>query len=187
MTETESLTGQFLIAMPAMTDPNFEQTVTFICQHNEEGALGIVINRTMDLTMGDVLGQMEISPQGCERAGQPVHYGGPVQAERGFVLHDQPGEWESTVAIDERIGLTTSKDILEAIARNEGPERVLIALGYAGWGGGQIEQEITQNAWLSGPADVDLMFSTPVEQRWNRAAGLLGIDLSLLSREAGHA
>jgi putative transcriptional regulator len=187
MTETESLTGQFLIAMPAMTDPNFEQTVSFICQHNKDGALGIVINRTMDLTMGDVLSQMDIPANECRRADQPVHFGGPVQSERGFILHDQPGAWDSTVAIDERIGLTTSKDILEAIARNEGPDHVLIALGYAGWGSGQLEQEITQNAWLSSPADIDLMFSIPVEQRWNRAAGLLGIDLSLLSREAGHA
>lgn len=187
MTETESLTGQFLIAMPAMTDPNFEQTVSFICQHNEDGALGIVINRTMDLTMGDVLGQMEIPSTECNRSGQSVHYGGPVQSERGFVLHDQPDAWDSTVAIDERIGLTTSRDILEAIARNEGPEHALIALGYAGWGGGQLEQEITRNAWLSSPGDIDLMFSTPVEQRWNRAANLLGVDLSLLSREAGHA
>lgn len=187
MSDTESLTGQFLIAMPAMTDPNFEQTVSFICQHNEDGAMGIVINRTMDLTLGDVFQQMEIEADGCRQAGQPVHYGGPVQTERGFVLHDQPGDWDSTVAIDERIGLTTSRDILEAIGRNEGPTRALLALGYAGWGSGQLEHEITQNAWLSGPADIDLMFSTPVEQRWNRAAGLLGIDLSLLSREAGHA
>ncbi|HSH42163.1 MAG TPA: YqgE/AlgH family protein [Arenicellales bacterium] len=187
MSDTESLTGQFLIAMPAMTDPNFEQTVSFICQHNEDGAMGIVINRTMDLTLGDVFQQMEIEADGCKQAGQSVHYGGPVQTERGFVLHDQPGDWDSTVAIDERIGLTTSRDILEAIGRNAGPTRALLALGYAGWGSGQLEHEITQNAWLSGPADIDLMFSTPVEQRWNRAAGLLGIDLSLLSREAGHA
>jgi putative transcriptional regulator len=187
MSETESLTGQFLIAMPAMTDPNFEQTVSFICQHNENGALGIVINRTMDLTMGDVLGQMEIQSKGCKRAEQSVHYGGPVQTERGFILHNQPDAWQSTLRIDGSIGLTTSRDILEAIARNEGPEHALIALGYAGWGSGQIEHEITQNAWLSGPADIDLMFSTPVEQRWSRAAGLLGVDLTLLSREAGHA
>lgn len=187
MSETESLTGQFLIAMPAMTDPNFEQTVSFICQHNEDGALGIVINRTMDLTVGDVLGQMDIPSAECQRSSQPVHYGGPVQTERGFILHDRPGSWESTVTIGEQIGLTTSKDILEAMARNEGPEHVLVALGYAGWGSGQLEQELTRNAWLSSPADIDLMFSTPVEQRWNRAAGLLGIDLSLLSREAGHA
>jgi len=187
MSETESLTGQFLIAMPSMTDPNFEQTVSFICQHDENGALGIVINRTMNLTMGDVLGQMEISANECKRAGQAVHYGGPVQSERGFILHDQPEAWESTLAIGEHIGLTTSRDILESMARNEGPEHALIALGYAGWGSGQLEQEITQNAWLSGPADIDLMFTTPVEQRWSRAAGLLGIDLTLLSREAGHA
>jgi len=187
MSETESLTGQFLIAMPAMTDPNFEQTVSFICQHDENGALGIIINRTMDLTMADVLGQMDIASDECRRAGQPVHYGGPVQTERGFILHDQPEAWESTLSIDGRVGLTTSKDILDAIARNEGPEHVLIALGYAGWGAGQLEQEISQNAWLSGPADTDLMFITPVEQRWSRAAGLLGVDLTLLSREAGHA
>jgi putative transcriptional regulator len=116
-----------------------------------------------------------------------VHYGGPVQTERGFILHNQPDAWQSTLRIDGSIGLTTSRDILEAIARNEGPEHALIALGYAGWGSGQIEHEITQNAWLSGPADIDLMFSTPVEQRWSRAAGLLGVDLTLLSREAGHA
>lgn len=187
MSETESLTGQFLIAMPAMADPHFEQTVSFICQHNENGALGIVINRTMDLTMGDVLGQMDIPADKCFRLKQSVHYGGPVQTERGFILHDQPTAFESTLTIDGRIGLTTSRDILEAIARNEGPGRALIALGYAGWGSGQLEREITQNAWLSGPADVDLMFSTPVEQRWNLAAGLLGVDLTLLSREAGHA
>lgn len=187
MTGTESLTGQFLIAMPAMTDPNFEQTVTFICQHNEDGALGIVINRTMDLTMGDVLGQMNIPSGSCARAGQAVHYGGPVQSERGFILHDRPDAFESTLRIDGGIGLTTSRDILEVIARNEGPERALIALGYAGWASGQLEQEITQNAWLSGPADFELMFSTPVDQRWSRAAGLLGVDLTLLSREAGHA
>lgn len=187
MTETESLTGQFLIAMPAMTDPNFEQTVSYICQHNENGALGIVINRTMELTMGDVFGQMDIPASECICAKQYVHYGGPVQSERGFILHDRPNDWEATLAIDEHIGLTTSRDVLEAIARNEGPQRALMALGYAGWGSGQLEHEITQNAWLSGPADVDLIFSTPVEQRWSRAAGLLGINLTLLSREAGHA
>ena len=187
MTDTESLTGQFLIAMPAMTDPNFEQTVSYICQHNENGALGIVINRTMELTMGDVLGQMSIPSNECAQAGQFVHYGGPVQSERGFILHDRPDDWESTLAIDENIGLTTSRDVLEAIARNEGPNRSLMALGYAGWGSGQLEYEITQNAWLSGPADIELIFSTPVEQRWSRAAGLLGVDLTLLSREAGHA
>lgn len=187
MSETESLTGQFLIAMPAMTDPNFEQTVSFICQHDENGALGIIINRTVELTMADVLGQMDIPAAECRRADQPVHFGGPVQNDRGFLLHDQPGAWDSTLSIGDHIGLTSSRDILDAIARNEGPENVLIALGYAGWGSGQLEQEISQNAWLSGPADLELMFSTPVEQRWNRAAGLLGVDLTLLSRETGHA
>jgi len=187
MTETDSLTGQFLIAMPAMTDPNVEQTVSFICQHDDHGALGIIVNRTMDLTMAEVLGQMEIPVGECRIAGQPVHFGGPVQNDRGFLLHDQPEAWDSTLVVDNRLGLTSSRDILDAIARNEGPERVLIALGYAGWGSGQLEYEITQNAWLSGPADLDLIFTTPVEQRWSRAAGLLGVDLTLLSRETGHA
>ena len=181
------LTNHFLIAMPAMQDPNFHQTVTYICQHNEEGALGIVINRTIDLTIGDVFTQMKIDSIATASSKSPVHYGGPVQVERGFILHEDIGDWDSTLEVDESTGLTTSRDILEAMAHNSGPNRALLALGYAGWGAGQLEREISENAWLNGPADNELIFSTPVEERWSSAAGLLGIDLSLLSTDAGHA
>ena len=187
MQNTSYLTNHFLIAMPAMKDPNFEQTVTYICQHNHEGALGIVINRTIDLTVGDVLSQMNIEGQASNKSNAPVHYGGPVQIERGFILHEDIGEWDSTLKISALTGLTTSRDILEAMANNSGPRRALLALGYAGWGAGQLEREISENAWLNWPADNELIFSTPVEERWSKAAGLLGVDLSLLSTDAGHA
>jgi putative transcriptional regulator len=187
MKGTHSLTNNFLIAMPAMKDPNFEQTVTFICQHNEEGALGIVINRTIDLTIGDVLDQMKIERGASPQFNDPVHYGGPVQMDRGFILHEDSGDWDSTLKVSDLIALTTSRDILEAIASNVGPHRTLLALGYAGWGAGQLEREISENAWLHWPADSELVFSTPVSQRWAQAAALLGVDLSLLSTDAGHA
>lgn len=187
MDPSVSLANQFLIAMPAMQDPNFSQTVTLICQHNDEGALGIVINRTVNLTVGDVLDQMQIAKDEFVNPFAPVHYGGPVQTERGFILHEDVGNWDSTLPVATDIGLTTSRDILEAIALNQGPRRSLVALGYAGWGSGQLEREIRENAWLSGPASADLIFTTPVEHRWERAASLLGVDLSLLSSEAGHA
>lgn len=184
---TESLKNHFLIAMPGMMDPNFAQTVTLICQHNEDGALGIVINRTVDLTVSDILQQMEIPNEECEQSSQIIHYGGPVQNERGFILHDEPSGWDTTLTIADDVGLTASRNILEAIANNTGPKRHLIALGYAGWGQGQLEREMSENAWLSGIADTELLFSTPVNQRWNEAAKRLGVDLTLLSREAGHA
>ena len=187
MGQTDFLTNHFLIAMPAMKDPNFEQTVTYICQHNDEGALGIVINRTIDLTLGDVLDQMKIKRDASVKSESPVHYGGPVQTERGFILHEDIGSWDSTLKVGSGTGLTTSRDILEAMADNTGPSRALLALGYAGWGAGQLERELSENAWLNWPADNDLIFSTPVEERWSSAARLLGVDLSLLSTDAGHA
>ena len=187
MEGSDTLTNNFLIAMPAMKDTNFEQTVTYICQHNEEGALGIVINRTIDLTLGDVLDQMKIKREDTLTTDSPIHYGGPVQMERGFVLHEDVGSWDSTLKISDLTALTTSKDILEAIASNSGPARSLLALGYAGWGAGQLEREISENAWLHWPANNDLLFSTPIQRRWAEAAALLGVDLSLLSTDAGHA
>lgn len=187
MHTTRSLTNQFLIAMPNMRDPNFDHTVTLICQHNEEGALGIVLNRTVELTVGDILDQMDISRERYLQGDRLVHYGGPVQTERGFILHEDVGSWDSTLEVHGDLGLTTSRDILEAMARNEGPGRSLVALGYAGWGSGQLEQEISDNSWLNGPANPDLIFATPVEQRWAAAAQLLGVDLGMLSSEAGHA
>lgn len=187
MHTTASLANQLLIAMPNMRDPNFDHTVTLICQHNDEGALGIVLNRTVELTVGDILDQMDISRELFLQSDEPVHYGGPVQTERGFILHEDVGSWDSTLEVHDGLGLTTSRDILEAMARNEGPNRSLVALGYAGWGSGQLEQEISDNSWLNGPANPELIFSTPVEQRWAAAAQLLGVDLGLLSSEAGHA
>jgi putative transcriptional regulator len=184
----DSLTNHFLIAMPGLADPNFHQTVTLICQHDENGALGIVINRPTDLAIRDVLEQMGIPAGGARCAGEPVFGGGPVQVERGFILHDvSGGGWDATLSVGEGLGLTSSRDILEAMADNRGPGHYLVALGYAGWAAGQLEHEISNNAWLNGPADPDIIFRVPVEARWRRAAELLGVDLRLLSSEAGHA
>jgi len=187
MSEPASLRNHFLIAMPALADPNFAHTVTFLCEHNEEGALGIIFNRPLELTLGEVLAHMQIEPSASVDISVPVFFGGPVQPERGFVLHSPPGEWSSSLSITEDIALTTSRDVITAIAHGEGPKHYLLALGYAGWGGGQLEHEMADNAWLSGPADPRLLFETPVEERWEAAAALLGIDLHLLSSETGHA
>ncbi len=187
MTESFSLTNQFLIAMPSLADPNFHGTVTYICEHNPQGAMGIVINRPLNLTLGEVLSQMKIEPQESTVARRPVYMGGPVQTDRGFVLHTPAGQWESMLRISDEIGITTSKDILENIAAGSGPQHTLIALGYAGWGAGQIEQELADNAWLCGPADNSIIFNTPWQQRWEAAAALMGIDLNQISDQIGHA
>lgn len=187
MLEPISLANHFLIAMPALADPNFQRTVTLICQHTNEGALGIVINRTTDLTMRDVLQQMNIPMDRTKKPDMPVYYGGPVQNERGFILHRALGSWGATLPVSETLGLTTSRDILEAIAEDRGPADCLIALGYAGWGSGQLEREMAENAWLNGPADYDIIFNAAPETRWMKAAALLGVDLGTLSGEAGHA
>ncbi len=187
MLEATYLTNQFLIAMPSLADPNFFQTVTYISEHNEAGALGIVINRPLTLTLGDLLKHMDMDPANPELAQLPVYQGGPVQPEHGFLIHTPVGRWQSTLRVTKHIGITTSRDILQAMAQGEGPRQTLIALGYAGWGPGQLESEMAQNAWLSGPADQAIIFDTPVAQRWAAAAALLGVDLSLLSGDAGHA
>lgn len=182
-----SLTNQFLIAMPTLEDPNFLRTVTYICEHTEHGALGIVINRPLDITLGTVLEHMDITGARLDVTEEPVYLGGPVQPERGFVLHTPAGEWGSTVAVTETLAVTTSRDILEAIAQNRGPKQYFIALGYAGWGPGQLEIEMGQNAWLNGPSSPAILFDTPAELRWEAAAALMGVNLSLLSTTAGHA
>ena len=187
MITQQHLTNQFLIAMPSLEDPNFFHSVTYICEHNDEGALGLIINRPLEIQLGEILEHINLKQATPESRQIPVHLGGPVQRERGFVLHDPLGDWEATLKVTDRIGITSSIDILAAIARNEGPERSLIALGYAGWGAGQLERELADNAWLSGPADPEILFSTPDEQRWKAAAALLGVDLNLLTEEAGHA
>lgn len=187
MNNPESLTNQFLIAMPGLEDANFHHTVTYLCQHGEEGAMGIVINRPSGLRLNDILEQLEINDSPLPAAEQPIYIGGPVQTDRGFVLHTSGGEWDSTLQITSTISITTSRDILDAIAQGKGPGKSLIALGYAGWGVGQLEQEMSANAWLNGPAPERVLFDLPAEARWEAAAKALGIDLNLLSGEAGHA
>lgn len=185
--QSVNLTRHFLIAMPAMADPHFSKTLTFICEHNEQGALGVVVNRPINMTLHALLEQIEIKPSGNTTRGVPVHYGGPVQIDRGFVLHAPAGTWQSTLAVGESIGLTTSKDILQAVARGEGPEQILVTLGYAGWAPGQLEHELAQNAWLTVAADSRILFDTPADQRYDAGLKLLGIDLGMLSDGAGHA
>jgi len=187
MIDFVSLANQFLIAMPNLRDPNFARTVTLICEHSDEGAMGIVINRVTDLTLADVLDQMDIQSGESRSRTMPVHVGGPVQNNRGFVIHEPVGSWESTLTIDGTLGVSTSRDILVALAENRGPERSLLALGYAGWSPGQLEKEIADNAWLSGPADRQILFDLPPDQRWSAAVQRLGVDPASLSGDAGHA
>jgi putative transcriptional regulator len=181
------LTNQFLIAMPGMDDPNFAQTVTLVCEHGERGALGIVINRPLTMDLGDVFAQLGLDASQSRITHQLVLHGGPVQNDRGFVLHSPGQDWESTLPISERLHVTTSRDILDALASGGGPERCVIALGYAGWEAGQLEDEVARNAWLTVPADESLLFEVPAEERWQAAGRLLGINLLHLSSEAGHA
>ncbi|OGI69626.1 MAG: hypothetical protein A2W18_04080 [Candidatus Muproteobacteria bacterium RBG_16_60_9] len=181
------LTNHFLIAMPTLEDRNFKRTVTFVCEHSSEGAMGIVINRTIDLQLGEIFDQLQISATDKSLAEQPVYLGGPVRNNRGFVIHEPLGNWESTLPVTDTIGVSTSRDILAAIAQGRGPDRYLVALGYAGWGAGQLEREMVENSWLSGPASREVLFELPLERRWNAAAGLVGVDLATLSAEAGHA
>ncbi len=187
MIESTCLTHQFLIAMPALADPNFSQTVTYIGEHNANGALGLVINRPLTLTLGELLEHLQMTTERADIAALPIYHGGPVQPEQGFVLHSPLGQWSTTLRITDQIGVTTSRDILQAAACGEGPEHLLVALGYAGWGPGQLERELAQNAWLSVPADPNILFHVPSAQRWRAAAALLGVDLLLLSADAGHA
>lgn len=182
-----SLTDQLLIAMPAMTDPNFAHTVTYICEHSAEGALGIVVNRPLELSLGAVLEQLDLTPKDAALAGQIVFYGGPVLPERGFVLHDSGSRFDSTLRVNDRLSVTTSRDVLAAMAEGKGPQHALVALGYAGWGAGQLEQELGDNAWLSVPADPRLIFDTPVEKRWDAAARAIGFDPAQLAAVSGRA
>ncbi len=186
MTQSVNLTDHFLIAMPSLEDPNFFHSVTYICEHNEHGAMGIVINRPLDVGLSEIVRQLELEWQ-ADQLERPVFLGGPVDTSRGFVLHSPPGDWEASLAVNEHIALTTSRDILQALGQGRGPERSLVALGYAGWGAGQLEAEMAANAWLSGPADAEILFELPPEQRWRAAAQKLGIDLALLSQDVGHA
>ena len=186
MQTLSSLRNQLLIAMPSMPDPNFEHTVTLICQHDEQGAFGVTINRPLEITLGELLAQLEIELHDRQLAKQVALSGGPVQAEQGFVLHNSNRAWESTLPIADNLALTSSKDILIDIAAGHGPERFLLVLGCAGWSAGQLEQEIKDNAWLTCPATQQILFEMPYPHRWKGAASTLGIDVNLLGSVAGH-
>ena len=182
-----NLTQHFLIAMPAMADPHFAKTLTFICEHNDQGALGIVVNRPIEMNLRTLLEQVSIPLASTALGSVPIHFGGPVQVDRGFVLHTPLGQWQSTLAVSSEIGLTTSKDILQAVARGEGPGKLFVTLGYAGWAPGQLENELAQNAWLTVQAQPDVIFDLPPDKRLSAAMQLLGIDFASLSEQAGHA
>lgn len=188
MANTTTLTGHFLIAMPALGDPNFARGVTFVCQHGEEGTMGLVVNRASEYKLGDVMAQMQMACERDDVATQQVLLGGPVQVERGFVLHaPDERQWDSTFRISDALAVTTSRDILAAMAEGNGPKRALIALGYAGWGAGQLEQELRENAWLTVEANERILFETALEDRWQAAVALVGVDPNQLSDYAGHA
>jgi len=182
-----NLTHHFLIAMPNMADPYFARSLTYICEHNDQGALGLVVNRPIDMTMQALFERLSLNLKNAELADAPVYFGGPVQTDRGFVLHEPAGQWQSTLRVGEAIGLTTSKDILEAVGRGEGPRRVLVTLGYAGWSPGQLEHELSQNAWLTVEARDGIIFDTPAEERLPAAMELLGLDYARLQDAPGHA
>lgn len=182
-----NLTNQFLISMPSLKDPNFEKTVTYICVHNEEGAMGIVINKPLDIGLGEIFEQMEISVNNPDVNNKKIYQGGPVHTDRGFILHQTNKEWNSSIVVSNELCVTTSKDILEAIAEGDGPDESLIALGYAGWSAGQLEQELMDNVWLNGPADLEIIFNTSSEQCWQSAANHIGVDIDKLSSDIGHA
>ncbi len=171
-----------------MADPHFTHSVIYICEHSPEGAMGIVINLPLSIHLGDVLQNMNIQTNDDSVALTPVLAGGPIQQERGFVIHRASNEkWESSLSLTKNISITTSKDILQAIANHKGPKDIIIALGYAGWDSGQLEKEIAQNSWLCGPADPQVLFDIPAENRWRAAGALLGVDMDCVSSEIGHA
>jgi putative transcriptional regulator len=186
-----NLANHFLIAMPSMLDPVFGGTVIFLCEHNADGALGVIINKPTDMTMDVLLERieldLEIVPDRTPVDKSQVMFGGPVQVERGFVLHSPTAQFSSMLTISDEIALTTSKDVLEAVASGRGPHRLLVTLGCAGWGGGQLEQEIARNGWLTVEADPRIIFELPIAERFAAAMKLLGIDPMMLAGEAGHA
>ncbi|MDH3614765.1 MAG: YqgE/AlgH family protein [Gammaproteobacteria bacterium] len=182
-----SLTNQLLIAMPGMADPNFSTTVTLICEHNDDGALGIVINRPLNLTLAGLFEQLDVADPDPKAAASPVFMGGPVGPERGFVLHDPGVAFENSVEVSNDIHLTLSRDVIDAMATGDGPQKSLVALGYAGWEPGQLENEMLANSWLNVPASPNIVFDMPFNDRWMAAARTLGIDISQISPDAGHA
>lgn len=181
------LANQLLIALPSLDDPNFARAVTLICQHDDEGAMGVVVNRASEYVLGDVFEQMDIGCADDELCAQAVLAGGPVHRERGFVIHDGDRAWDSSLAVADGLYVTTSRDVLEAMATGNGPPRATVTLGCAGWGAGQLEYELIENSWLTAPADAELLFATSLEARWQAAAGRIGVDMAHVADYAGHA
>lgn len=187
MTDQDAfLKNQFLIAMPGLEDENFNHTVSLLCEHNDGGAIGLVINKPTELKLSAMMEQMGLEHEALD-AEDPVYWGGPVQPERGFVIHGEGGNWESSMCLQDDLYITTSRDILRAIGKGEGPQHFFVVLGYAGWGAGQLENEILHNAWLNTPVSGQILFGTPVHDRWQAATRLLGIDVSQIAGSAGHA
>lgn len=183
--EAANFKNHFMIAMPGSVAGDFAASVSLIAEHSDEGAMGLVVNKPLDLAVADMLGQLDIEAHVARN--MPVYWGGPVQSDRGFVLHRDEGDWESTLNLGHDMAITTSRDILEAIGNGFGPSDFMILLGYAGWGAGQLEKEMLGNSWLSTPADPRVVFDSTCEQRWADAAGLLGIAAHQLTGQAGHA
>lgn len=188
MSQMKSLEHHFLIAMPSLDDPYFSRSLTYICEHNDNGAMGLVINQPTSMNLKQLLEQTDkdaiVLP---EKAEQIVLAGGPVSQERGFVLHSSQGGWSSSLALTDTLMVTTSKDILSAIGNTNGPEKCLVTLGYAGWTAGQLEDEIQHNSWLTIEADETILFDTPIHQKWQAAVNKLGVDIWQLAPDAGHA
>jgi putative transcriptional regulator len=182
-----NLTHHFLIAMPNMADPYFAKSLTYVCEHNDQGALGVVVNRPIDMTLQALFERLSLTLKHKDLSDAPIYFGGPVQVDRGFVLHEPAGNWQSTLRVRDAIGLTTSKDILEAVGRGEGPDKLLVTLGYAGWSAGQLEHELGQNAWLTVEAKDAILFDLPADERLPAAMQLLGLDYARLADQAGHA
>ena len=189
-----NFTNQFLIAMPSLREGTFAGTVVYLCEHTEKGALGLVINKPIDITLKHLFEKVELSLDRDDLAEKPVYFGGPVQTERGFVLHeslggegDEGGHYNSSLRIPGGLEMTTSKDVLEALSSGAGPKKVLVTLGYSGWAAGQLEEEMSRNGWINVVAEPGIIFDTPVEQRYEKALSLLGIDARMLSQDAGHA
>ena len=189
--ERIDLSNQFLIAMPGMVDETFAGSVVYLCEHNEKGALGLVINKPISLTLGNLFEKVELDLPDQDLAASPVFFGGPVQTERGFVLHeplDAEGKhYNATLAVPGGLEMTTSRDVLEALSHGAGPKKLLVTLGYSGWAAGQLEEELGRNGWITVDAAPEIIFETPIEERYEKALGLLGIDPRMLSQEAGHA
>ncbi|OIM98067.1 hypothetical protein BFR57_10135 [Idiomarina sp. MD25a] len=184
----ESLQNHFLIATPSMNDPLFRRSVTYICEHNEDGAMGLIINQPAELTVNSLLDKLEIVyPDSADSLKGPVYQGGPVGQERGFVIHPPQQNWRSSLKLSDEIMVTTSRDILEALGSSAAPLQFLLTLGYAGWEAGQLEQELAENAWLAIPADPEILFNTPINQRWEKATKQLGFDIWKLGPDVGHA